>query len=125
MRNILLLLMIGTFFVSCDVSGFTTKEVIQDFSTMSDEEIIAKYGEPKNSKWKVKSFTISKIRFENMNNTTFENIILSGSKLDEETGFKGTIEKGSPYTYTLKMGNKSEVVYNKEKKLLRVSLEER
>lgn len=125
MRNILLLLMIGTFFVSCDVPGFTTKEVIQDFSTMSDEEIIAKYGEPKNSKWEVKSFTISKIRFENMNNTTFENINLSGSKLDEETGFKGTIEKGSPYTYTLKMGNKSEVVYNKEKKLLRVSLEER
>ena len=92
---------------------------------MSDEEIIAKYGESKNSKWEVKSFTISKIRFENMNNTTFENINLSGSKLDEETGFKGTIEKRSPYTYTLKMGNKSEVVYNKEKKLLRVSLKER
>ncbi len=118
------LALISLFSLSCsNEKTFTTKEIIQDFSKLPKDSIIAKYGEPQNSKWKVNGISITKMKFENMNNTSFDEVEIVPQLLDEETGFQGTVNDAGNI-YTIKLGGKSEVVYNSKRKGLRVSLEE-
>lgn len=125
MKKIILLILLGLSAVSC-VDVENKKDVIQYFSTKPMDSIIAKYGEPKKSQWSINSsYYVSKIHFEDMNNTSFEGINLDPSKLDEETGFKGEIKQGGPDIYSIKLDGKSEVVYNAHTKNLRVSLQEK
>lgn len=115
----------GLLLASCaNEKIFSTKEVIQDFSNMPTDSIISKYGAPQGSKWNVNGIYISKINFEDMNNTTFEEISLVPQLLDEETGFKGVVTQGGLNIYSVKMEGKSEAVYNSKRKSLRVSLQQ-
>ena len=124
MKNILLLSVI-TLFSSCSTNTpkISTKDIVQEFSKSSKEELIAKYGEPKNYKWEVNGILISKIEIENVSNTSFKNIYLTPNKFNEEIGFEGTVQRGGPNIYSIKLGGKSEAVYNSETNALRVSLE--
>ena len=124
MKNILLLSVI-TLFSSCSTNTpkISTKDIVQEFSKSSKEELIAKYGEPKNYKWEVNGILISKIEIENMSNTSFKNIYLIPNKFNEEIGFEGTVQRGGPNIYSIKSGGKSEAIYNSETNALRVSLE--
>ena len=101
------------------------KQIVQDFSKNPADSIISKYGEPVNSKWNVDGIEVSKMKFDNVNNTTFNNITINPQNLNNETGFSGQVQKGGPGIYSIKISDKSDIVYNLNKKSLRVSLEEK
>lgn len=125
MKKLFLFSVLSGLVLSCEKVE-RKRDVIQYFSTKPMDSIIAKYGEPKNSKWSINSsYYVTKIQFEDMNNTSFEDIYLDPSKLEEETGFQGKVNRGAPNIYTIKLDGKSEVVYNTHTKRLRVSLQEK
>lgn len=101
------------------------QQIVQDFSKNPTDSINSKYGQPINSKWNVDGIEVSKLRFENINNTTFDNITINPQNFNNETGFKGQVQKGGPGIYSIKISDKSDIVYNMNKKSLRVSLEEK
>lgn len=123
MKNIALILVTVLFSACTNTPKISTKEIVQEFSKSSKEELIAKYGEPKNYKWKINGINISKTEFENISNTSFEPIYLTPNKFNEEIGFEGTVQRGSSKVYSIKLEGKSEAVYNSETNTLRVSLE--
>lgn len=123
MKNIALILVTVLFSACTNTPKISTKEIVQEFSKSSKEELIAKYGEPKNYKWEINGINISKTEFENISNTSFEPIYLTPNKFNEEIGFEGTVQRGSSKVYSIKLEGKSEAVYNPETNTLRVSLE--
>ena len=123
MKNIALILVTVLFSACTNTPKISTKEIVQEFSKSSKEELIAKYGEPKNYKWEINGINISKTEFENISNTSFEPIYLTPNKFTEEIGFEGTVQRGSSKVYSIKLEGKSEAVYNSETNTLRVSLE--
>ena len=123
MKNIALILVTVLFSACTNTPKISTKDIVQEFSKSSKEELIAKYGEPKNYKWKINGINISKTEFENISNTSFEPIYLTPNKFNEEIGFEGTVQRGSSKVYSIKLEGKSEAVYNSETNTLRVSLE--
>jgi lipoprotein len=123
MKNIALILVTVLFSACTNTPKISTKEIVQEFSKSSKEELIAKYGEPKNYKWEINGINISKTEFENISNTSFEPIYLTPNKFNEEIGFEGTVQRGSSKVYSIKLEGKSEAVYNSETNTLRISLE--
>ena len=123
MKNIALILVTVLFSACTNTPKISTKEIVQEFSKSSKEELIAKYGEPKNYKWEINGINISKTEFENISNTSFDPIYLTPNKFNEEIGFEGTVQRGSSKVYSIKLEGKSEAVYNSETNTLRVSLE--
>lgn len=123
MKNIALILVTVLFSACTNTPKISTKEIVQEFSKSSKEELIAKYGEPKNYKWEINGINISKTEFEDINNTSFEPIYLTPNKFNEEMGFEGMVEKGAKNIYTVRLGEKSEAVYNSERNSLRISLQ--
>ena len=122
MKNIALIFII-VLSACTNTAKISTKDIVQEFSKSSKEELIAKYGEPKNYKWKINGINISKTEFENISNTSFEPIYLTPNKFNEEIGFEGTVQRGSSKVYSIKLEGKAEAVYNSETNTLRVSLE--
>lgn len=122
MKNIALIFII-VLSACTNTPKISTKDIVQEFSKSSKEELIAKYGEPKNYKWEINGINISKTEFENISNTSFEPIYLTPNKFNEEIGFEGTVQRGGPKVYSIKLEGKSEAVYNSETNTLRVSLE--
>ena len=123
MKNIALILVTVLFSACTNTPKISTKEIVQEFSKSSKEELIAKYGEPKNYKWEINGINIYKTEFENISNTSFKPIYLTPNKFNEEIGFEGTVQRGSSKVYSIKLEGKSEAVYNSETNTLRVSLE--
>ena len=60
MKNIALILVTVLFSACTNTPKISTKEIVQEFSKSSKEELIAKYGEPKNYKWEINGINISK-----------------------------------------------------------------
>jgi len=118
MKNIALIFII-VLSACTNTPKISTKDIVQEFSKSSKEELI-KYGEPKNYKWEINGINISKTEFENISNTSFEPIYLTPNKFNEEIGFEGTVQKGGPKVYSIKLEGKSEAVYNSETNTLRV-----
>lgn len=123
MKHIILLSVMTLLSTCNNTPKVTNKDIVQEFSKSSKEELVAKYGEPKNYKWEVNGISIRKTEFEDMNNTSFEPIYLTPNKFNEEIGFEGTVQRGGLKVYSIKLGGKSEAVYNSERNALRVSLE--